>query len=213
MEQRTEAWYEARRGKLTASRIGRLLDGGPTTVAALMDTIQREIEAGPGGWLEGRDADSAAMAHGREYEDRAIALYEMIYSAETVKVGFIEHPTLRGVGASCDRIQLLNHERHATVEVKCPINPDMHRATLTYGMPPEHAPQVQTQLFCTGLPTGYFLSFNDTFAPPSRQLYVQQIMPDLEYHARIRERVEWFWRLFDRGERPSADISGIPQLF
>lgn len=212
MEQLTEEWYEARRGKLTASRIKRLF-AGPSTVERLMQSIRREIEEGPGGWLEGRDADSAAMAHGREYEDRAIALYEMLHDVETERVGLILHPMLRGVGASCDRIQLLDGKRLAPLEVKCPVNPTIHERTLLYGMPQEHMYQVQTQLACTGLPFGYFLSYNDTF-PPEQRLYRERVQVDEVFVAKLRQKVAQFWRLFDAGQLPTAaDVTAIPQFF
>lgn len=235
MKQRSPEWYEARRGVLTASRIGRLM-GGTSVVAGLLATIERELKEGPGGWLEGQDqADLPNLAHGRRTEPFALDLYMDLYEVTLEEVGFLPHPTLRGVGASPDAMVVepgmalvLDAMRTAkpddpvpampprrwcaTVEVKCPVKLHRHQAAAVM-MPAEHGPQVQTQAFCAGVDQARFLSYFEDTAP-ELQLYVHRIAADTAYHDRLAERVEWFWRVFD-GKQPltlSPPI-GAPNFF
>jgi hypothetical protein len=204
--QRTETWFRDRCGKLTASRISRVINGGPAVWARLMDELEAEIERGTS---DNGQPSTGAMQHGIDQEDAAIALYEMIYTdCEPVeRCGFLVHPDIDYIGASPDFLQSDN-----VGECKCPFNSIYHEQTRTYGMPAEHIPQVQTQMFVTGKPQAVFLSY-DPRAEPSRQLYRQIIPADPAYHKRIRDRCAEFWAIFQRGERPEAVPSAIPSFF
>jgi predicted phage-related endonuclease len=150
-----------------------------------------------------------AMQFGIDEEDNAIALFEMLYNdCEPVeRCGFLAHPELDYIGASPDFLL-----PNAVGEVKCCYKSEYHEETRVYGMPKRHVCQVQTQMFVTGKPKCVFLSY-DPRAEPAKQLYRQIVQADAAYHEKIRARAAEFWEIFSRGERPQAELAGIPQLF
>ena len=200
MKQCSKEWYEARRGKLTASRLYRLMSDNAQTVQRLLNILRREVEAGPDGWLEGYAVDTPATAWGKEKEPEALALYAQRSGTPVREVGILFHPTLNYVGASPDGMI-----EGGSVEVKCPYKATIHKNTLRDGMPKRHLCQVQSQSFVTGLPFVDFISFHP-FDETTRlfseeeQLYIQRIPADPEYHRKLHTRCEWFWDILQSGK-------------
>lgn len=212
MQQGDAEWFEARRGRLTGSRIKALLEGSWAAKQRLLATLRRERDAGPGGWMEGQDATGADIDRGRLLEDRAIALFEMIHNTTAERCGVLVSENHPDFAASPD---FLLPAWMAVGEAKCPRIKG-HMATWAYGMPKEHVPQVQAEIY-VALHRGYdrcvFLSFNED-VEPSRQLYVEKVEADPIYQARIESVLEWFLPLL-RNDEPleTPTTSEIPQLF
>lgn len=126
-KQGSPEWYDARRGKVTAS------------VAAAI------LGVGPNGWLwaynqicgEGQ-ADNRHMAWGREHEAEARLDYEVASGYCVEQTGFWVHPQLDWLGASPDG--LINDD--GLVEIKCP-------GEVPSEVPAHHAIQMRVQLACT----------------------------------------------------------------
>ena len=208
MDQRSEEWYEARRGKLTASRVSRLMDGSNRAINTLLDVLEREITEGKGGWLEGRDADSASMEHGRAMEPRAIAMYEMLYDVDVTPVGLVYYEPFDFIGASPDGLV-----PGGSIEVKCPSNPANHDRAIIYGMPKDHYWQVQTQSLCLGVEWVDFISYSEVPKQVSKWLYRERIKANAKDQQKIVEKARWLKDLLDSGERASIDTSTIPEFF
>lgn len=210
--QQTDEWLEARRGRLTGTRIARLVKARPATVAKMLDTIRRENEEGPGGWLEDRDSGGgAATQWGKENEPRAIALAEMVLDLETEPAGVVYHPADSRNACSPDGFVIEDILRTHVLEVKCPYNGDNHEWTRVYGMAAEHRIQTQVEIWCTGLPL-LFLSF-DPRREPDKQLYHEYVEKDQETQELIERKTAWFWDLYDRGEYPDMDPLETPKFF
>lgn len=207
--QRTEDWYEARRGKITGSRVSRIVDGGPAQWNRFMDVLQREIEEGPGGWLEGRDADSASLAHGRRHEETAVSNYELVHDVDVERVGFIDHPSIPMFGVSLDGLL-----PDRTLEVKCPFNETNHLRAIVHGMPSEHQPQVQAGMEVVGRDLCAFISYCPTHADPQNRFFMIPVERDQLY---VDEMIDKLWRfieVFRRGERmPVGFRSGATPSF
>lgn len=210
------AWFERRRGKITGSRISLLTEGSASSWARLLSILKRERDAGPGGWMDGTpdtENSPADIRRGHENEPRAIALFELLKGVDTEEPGddgFIDHPEFpNDVGASPDRICLT---LSAVIEVKSPRMKG-HMAAWTYGMPVEHIPQVQHEIFCArhlGVDRCYFLSFCEE-VEPSRQLYIEVVPMSSSYQDRIAQSIERFLpELY--GKRPAA-TDDIPTFF
>jgi len=209
-QQGSAAWFAARCGRLTASRIGeatkRVKGGG---WGAGRRNVMGELVSER---LTGQAADhyvSPAMQWGLANEAAAVQGYEFLTGAVARETGFIPHPTIRDSGASPDR--LIGDD--GLLEAKCPITVN-HIATLLAGMdapgyvPEEYLPQIHWQMACTGRPWANFISF-DPRMPAHLQVYIARIARDeaviaaLEADARVfldelDAQVERLHALYDR---------------
>ena len=101
-EQRTDAWFEARLGKVTASRVADLMATTKSGYAASRDNLMAQLIVER---LTGQKQESytnAAMQWGTDQEPFARAAYEIATGQMVEECGFIPHPTIEGAGASPD---------------------------------------------------------------------------------------------------------------
>jgi hypothetical protein len=77
------------------------------------------------------------------------------------------------------------------VEIKCPWNTANHIETLLNGMPAEHIPQLQGQMWITGRQWCDFVSY-DPRMPAELQLHVQRIQRDPSFIADLEAKVTSF---------------------
>lgn len=100
MEQRSEEWFAARLGKVTASRIADLMartkSGYSTSRANYMAELVAERLTGK----KGDFYSNAAMQWGTEQEPNARAAYETLKGVLVEEVGFVPHPMIPDAGAS-----------------------------------------------------------------------------------------------------------------
>lgn len=173
--QRTEAWFAARCGKLTASRFAAVMnvlkDGSPGAGRKELVTLLA-IERLTGSTVETYQND--AMRRGTELEPEARAAFEA-YTGELVEeVGFIVHPELPFVGVSPDG--LLGAD--GLVELKCPASQHKHLSALLSG---EHATeyrwQLQGQLWVTGRQWVKAVSYDPRF-PEALRLAITHVDRD-----------------------------------
>lgn len=193
MEQRSEDWYSARAGKITASMMH----------VVMLERDRAPFKSGP---RKGQDkpppkaltdyahqlaaerltqkprnmARGAALDWGRAVEPAAIAAYQADTGLMVDACGFIQHPFHEFVGASPDF--LVGDDGGG--EVKSPESSEVHLQTLMTGLPGEHIEQIQGGLWVTGRQWWDFISFHPDF-PPHLRLYVQRIARDDEYIARL----------------------------
>lgn len=213
MEQRSPEWFEARRGKLTGTRMAAIIRGGPTQWNKLMDVLDYELSDK---WVIPEEINTRAIKRGRALESVAIANYEMIRLCSVERVGFIVHPDHDFVGVSLDGII----PSKKTVEVKCPdpeSKANMHELTVLMGMPEAHMPQVQAGLWVTGLDVCDFISFDPDYPDYDKQVIVDPIVRDEMYIEIMRDRCLEFYQRFVIGQRfqIASDIvpTEIPVLF
>lgn len=207
MIQGSPEWHEARRGKITASKFGVVING---TVNAWNSYIE-ELRFG---WKSSFTA--AATDHGWKHEKQAITNYEIVHVVDVVAVGFIVHPRFENVGGSPDGLV----DDDGMVEVKCPFNQGVHAETLAKGMPIEHVPQVQGNLWVTDRKWCDFISYDPRETTLSRRLYVQRIPRDERYIRKLESKVIKFREVLAAGRYAVESDFGInpiedeiPQLF
>lgn len=188
MEQRTEDWFSARIGKVTASCIGKVMaklkDGSPgadrKNYAAQLITER----------LTGQRTESftnAAMQWGVETEAQARAAYSFNTGIDVAEVGFIDHPTIAMSGASPDGFAGTD----GLVEIKCP-NTATHLETLEgASIDRRYLLQMQWQMACAGKAWCDFASF-DPRLPPEMQLAVERVHRDDKLIAEIEAEVAAF---------------------
>lgn len=190
MEQNTQEWRDARAGHITASRMCDVLafgkrGGKPLKARAdYIGDIVAELLTG-----EPREpARAKPLDWGHDVENAARAAYEAETGEIVQRVGFMEHPLIPYIGCSPDGMIGTDGQQ----QIKCPNNPAIHIATLRDGMPEEHIPQIQGELFVTGRAWSDFVSF-DPRMPPNLRLYRQRIVRDEKYIATLAEACESLW--------------------
>lgn len=187
IEQRTEEWFAARLGKVTASRVADLMaktKSGPSASRAnyMADLIVERLTG-----IRPEGFTSAAMVWGTDTEPQARAAYEFLTDAEVVEEGFVLHPTIPDFGASPDG--LIGDV--GLLEIKCP-NTAAHIETLLTGeVPGKYVTQMQAQMACTGRAWCDFVSF-DPRMPGDMQLFVRRVARDDAFIAQMEGEVTGF---------------------
>lgn len=165
--QGTGAWFSARCGKLTASRMAAamsFLKNG--NEAAARRDLKVEI-------LAERLTDNilqkyvtAEMQWGIDHEAMAKEAFERRTKQTVRDVGFVDHPVIEYFGASPDGLT----SDGSCIEVKCPKTTTHLNYLLDGGVPENHKPQMIVQSACTGRPV-WFVSF-DPRLPEKQQLFM-----------------------------------------
>lgn len=185
--QRTDDWFAARLGKVTASRIADVMAKTKTGYSASRANYHAQLVAER---LSGSVADSftnAAMQWGIDTEDQARIAYEFKHGIDVVETGFHDHPTIAMSGASPDGLAGAN----GLVEIKCP-NTATHIATLRGGgIDRKYILQMHWQMACTGREWCDFVSF-DPRLPLEMQLFVQRVNLDAALLSEIEAEVATF---------------------
>jgi len=200
MEQRTDEWFQARLGKVTASRISDVLAKTKTgySISRQNYLVQLVTER-----LTGQKADSffmnQAMQDGVDREPIARKLYEALNDVIVTEVGFYDHPRIAMSGASPDGLlpELLVFGI-GLVEIKCPIETTHTNTLMSKKVPSKYIPQIQWQMAC--VPNAKFcdfISYNPNF-PLEMQLFVSRVEKDLQYILELETEVEQFLKEVDQ---------------
>lgn len=187
MEQRSEEWFAARLGKVTASRIGDLMARNSGGYAASRANYMAEllVERLTGEPREG--FQSAAMAWGTETEPMARSAYAFHCDAQVSEVGFVDHPTVTQSGASPDGLV----GDQGMVEIKCP-NTATHIDTLLGAkIARKYLLQMQWQMACAKRAWCDFVSF-DPRLPEEMRLHVERVERDDALIGQIEAEVQTF---------------------
>ncbi|MGC8534882.1 MAG: lambda exonuclease family protein [Rhizomicrobium sp.] len=173
MDQRTDAWFAARLGKATASRIADIIAKTKSGYSTSRANYAAQLVAER---LTGTPADTfsnAAMQWGTEKEPEARIAYEFMHNTQVSEVGFIDHPRIAMSGASPDGLV----GSDGLLELKCP-NTATHIETLLGGsVPGKYLTQMQWQMACTGAAWCDFASY-DPRLPDEMKLFVKRVDRD-----------------------------------
>jgi putative phage-type endonuclease len=181
-EHHSEAWHEARCGRITGTRFKNLMSKESTaSYQDLITDIACEI-------ITGRAEEnfvSADMERGIETEPEARKEYESHFSVEVKEVGFIipdeDHKYHEWIGISPDGLNADN----GMIEIKCP-KMKTHFEYIEGGkLPSEYRYQVQGQLFVTGFEYCDFISYVE-----GMKLFVVRVYPDKELFAEYETRLD-----------------------
>jgi len=202
IEQRTDDWFAARLGKVTASKIADVMARTKTGYSASRANYAAQLVTER---LTGRREEgftNAAMQWGTDTEPQARAMYELETGATVIECGFFDHPVIVMTGASPDG--LVGDD--GLVEIKCP-NSATHISTLR-GDPiaDKYVKQMQWQMACTGRKWCDFASF-DPRLPDAMQLHVQRVSRDDAMIAEIEAAV------FDFLQEVAATVTDLENRY
>ena len=176
IEQRSDAWFAARIGKVTASRVADVLAKTKTGYSASRDNYMAQLVCER---LTNQKADgftNSAMQWGTETEPLARLSYEVANNVLVDEVGFVPHPSIIMAGASPDGLVGDN----GLLEIKCPNTATHIETLLSQTVPGKYNTQMQFQMACTGREWCDFVSF-DNRLPEELQLFVKRVPRDETY--------------------------------
>ena len=142
MKQQTKQWYDARAGKLTASRAGAALGMNPwQSPDDLIRAMVREYHG-----AEPEFRGNPATFYGQQHEPLAVLDYMSETGANVDMADFHVHPEHDWLGASPDGFV----GDDGMIEVKCPFSLRNGGAFKPLSEQPHYYAQVQVQLAVTG---------------------------------------------------------------
>jgi len=184
IEQGTDAWFQARLGKATGSRIADIVAKTKTGYSTSRENYMAQLICER---MTGKVAESysnSAMQWGTETEPLARAAYEVKTGLTVNQIGFVDHPSILMTGASPDGLV----GDSGMIEIKCP-NTATHIETLLSGkVPTKYITQMTWQMCCTGRHWTDFVSY-DPRLPENLQLFIKRVEYDPKYAAELEQEV------------------------
>jgi putative phage-type endonuclease len=187
IEQRSSAWFEARLGKVTASRVADVIAKTKSGYSASRDNYMAQLICERLTGQQGESFTNAAMTWGTETEPLARSAFEAYADVMVEEVGFVPHPRIRDSGASPDGLVGL----FGMLEIKCPNTATHIDTLLSQTVPGKYITQMQWQMRCCERQWCEFVSF-DPRLPQDLQLFVKRVEFDPEYVAMLEKEVIQF---------------------
>jgi putative phage-type endonuclease len=157
MEQRSDEWFAARLGKVTASKVSDVMAKTKSGYAASRTNYMMALLCER---LTGKREDfyvNAAMQRGTDLEANARSVYEAECGLLVCETGLVIHSGIKHFGASPDG--LVGDD--GLLEIKCP-NTATHIEFIRTGKPKsEYQWQMLAQMACTGRQWCDFVSYDD----------------------------------------------------
>ena len=194
--QRTEAWIQARLGKLTASRCGDALATTKTGESAYRKNLRLQLLSERLTGVPTVIPETPAMRWGTEQEPVAKIAFSEFTGLSVEDVGFIEHPLIRGLGASPDGFT----SDGGLIEIKCPQGPRHIENFLSERVPSEYRPQLLCQIACSGKSFVHWVSFHPMF-PRQSQIKVIRFEPSQDEIREFEEKVYAFLEELNEWEK------------
>lgn len=187
MEQRTEEWFDSRRGKFTASEIYKLCkpkglgDGGMTYIRAKVAEHFGSFK---------KEAKSSSLQWGVDNEPIAKEYFQENYFESIEEVGFIELND--NCGASPDGIL---DSKEIGIEIKCPESPENHIKHCLFESQEdlkkqceEYYWQIQMCMLVTGFKQWKFISF-DPRCLGDEKMFVLDVYADEKDQQLLNDRI------------------------
>jgi putative phage-type endonuclease len=190
--QGTDEWFEARIGKVTASRVADIIAQTKSGYSASRDNYMAQLVCERLTGQKGESFTNAAMQWGTETEPLARAAYEAHKDLLVDEVGFIPHPRILMAGASPDGLVGDN----GLLEIKCPNTATHIDTLLSQTVPGKYNTQMQFQMACTDREWCDFVSF-DNRLPVELQLFVKRVPRDNMYIRLMEDEIVKFLKELD----------------
>lgn len=203
MEQRTDEWFAARLGKVTASKIADVMAKTKTGPSASRANYEAQLIAER---LSNKPQDNfsnAAMQWGVDNEEAARLAYSFVTGNVVEEVGFIDHPTIAMSGASPDGLVGVD----GLVEIKCP-NTATHIKFLETGkIETRYRYQMTWQMACTKRKWCDFVSY-DPRLPDGFSLRAERVHLDTKLLGEIESEIKSFLKGLDQKIKNLSEVYG-----
>ena len=175
-EQRTEDWYNIRKGKMTASNAETIIANGKGLETYIYNLMAEYYSS-----AEKENYINADMQRGIDLEPEARLEFEFYTDLDVQEVGFIEHNEFIGVSPD----GLIGDD--GLIEIKCPNDSIYFKLLLSNNIKPEYIAQMQMQMYVTDRQYCYFVSYNPNF---EKSLYIKKINRDEEMIDKLKKGLE-----------------------
>jgi putative phage-type endonuclease len=194
-ESGSDQWYAARRGLLTASRMGDatsfLKNGSPSKDRSnyMMDLVAERLTG-----VAMTHFVTPQMQWGTDHEKEAISEFENRTGVMVLKAGLVLHPRIPFFGSSPDGfLHLPSVGQYAILEVKCPMTRTFLEWKLAGTVPEQHRLQMLAQMACCGAKEGVFVAYDPRIPAPNNMLIQNMIAEESEI-AEVEEQARTFLR-------------------
>ena len=192
MEQKSEEWFAARLGKVTASRLADVIAKTKSGYSTSRDNYMAQLVCERLTNQKGESFTNSAMQHGVDTEPLARSAYEALNGLLVEEVGFVQHPKIEQSGASPDGLVGL----FGMLEIKCPNTATHIDTLLTQSVPTKYITQMQWQMRCCDRQWCDYVSFDNRIRE-DLQLFVKRVEFDASYVAMLEEEVNLFLKELD----------------
>lgn len=175
-EQRTEDWYNIRKGKMTASNADTIIANGKGLETYIYNLMAEYYSS-----AEKENYINADMQRGIDLEPEARLEFEFYTDLDVQEVGFIEYNEFIGVSPD----GLIGDD--GLIEIKCPNDSVYFKLLLSDNIKPEYIAQMQMQLYVTDRQYCYFVSYNPNF---EKSLYIKKITRDEEMIEKLKKGLD-----------------------
>lgn len=175
-EQRTEDWYNIRKGKMTASNADTIIANGKGLETYIYNLMAEYYSS-----AEKENYINADMQRGIDLEPEARLEFEFYTGLDVQEVGFIEYNEFIGVSPD----GLIGDD--GLIEIKCPNDSVYFKLLLSDNIKPEYIAQMQMQLYVTNRQHCYFVSYNPNF---EKSLYIKKITRDEEMIEKLKKGLD-----------------------
>ena len=166
MEQRSDEWFEVKRGKLGASHAQAIQAQGKGLDTYILELMAEYYSNGVTVSYTNEN-----MERGNELEAQARAIYELETGNEVQEVGFVEYDSYVG----CSPDGMVGEE--GLVEIKCPTNKVFFAYMLDGKIDTKYWWQMQMQLMITGRKWVDYVVYNPNY---DKSIIIQRVEPDTE---------------------------------
>ena len=182
MEQRTDEWFAARLGKVTASKVSDVMSKGMGRETYMTYLIAEVLTT-----ERASSFTNTAMEWGTATEPYARQAYEALNNLWVEEIGFAQHPTIERAGASPDG--LVGDD--GLIEIKCPNTATHLDTMIAETVPKKYRDQMQFQMACTGRKWCDFVSF-DNRLQGDLQIFVKRVDRDDAYILEMESEINKF---------------------
>lgn len=175
-EQRTEDWYNIRKGKMTASNAETIIANGKGLETYIYNLMAEYYSS-----AEKENYINADMQRGIDLEPEAKIEFQFYTGLDIKEVGCVELNEY--ILASPDG--LIGDD--GLIEIKCPNDSIYFKLLLSNNIKPEYIAQMQMQMYVTDRQYCYFVSYNPNF---EKSLYIKKINRDEEMIDKLKKGLE-----------------------
>lgn len=181
-EQGSELWHAHRAGHATASRFKDILAGKGAREAYMWELVAERLAK-----TAKRAVSSKSLEWGSNSEPLAREEYTIQTGELVHQVGFAVHSKIKWVGSSSDGLVA----KDGCIEIKSPFNSGIHARTLALGMPGDHVPQTQGNLWILEREWIDFCSYDPAFDSPYN-LHIERHYRDEAFIKHLEKEVKTF---------------------
>lgn len=194
-DQRTDEWYNIRKGKMTASNASIIATNGKgleTYIYSLMADYYSSAEK--------EHYVNADMQRGIDLEPEAKIEFQFYTGLEVEEVGFVE--LNKFVGVSPDGLI----GKDGLIEIKCPKDDIYFRLLLNENIKPEYLWQMQMQMLVTKRKYCYFVAYNPNF---EKTLFIKKMNRDEEMINKIQAGLDYGTKLIKKIKKDYEKLKGV----